>query len=183
MNRMIPGAFALAMILLPGLPDECRAQSDRADSSLREQQGGFLSSLDVHAGVGLAQGARIGLRLQLATSFLLETSYGVEAGNLIGATNAEYRYSVGVDWFPSEGSTGVVSLLFVTQSRPDGLPRNLFEDGFLSLSVGWLPMARGGLNVFLRCGGSFRLYNSNPNLLNPGIGSINVDVGLNYVVL
>jgi hypothetical protein len=124
----------------------CQTPNDTLSKDLQ-------SKFDIHFGLGLSNGARIGARYLINRQFTLESSVGIAAQNLIGATDMENRYAFGVGWHPSFPDPLFFSLLLITRTRPNlSYPNSLFEDNYVSVAAGSMSLSQKGIGFFFRIG-------------------------------
>lgn len=139
----------------------------------------ILPKFDVHVGIAIVSGGRIGVRFMPFNKFSFEISYGKDLRNFISFSDVIDKYSAGINWHMSQKNNLATSLLIIYQYYPD----LTYDTGELLLSpnLTLLSLKSAGFETFIRAGFSVSIYDFQTNSFEFTNFGINLDVGIGWV--
>jgi hypothetical protein len=172
--------FIFILIILSN--SELLAQSTTHHPSLSLKNNSFsevkssISTIDVHLGAGFVPGGRIGLRYLFNKNFSAEIAYGADFRNFFGATEADTRYTFGINYHFNQ-SIAAISIITTYVDHTS----KAYNSFLVSPNFGFIPIRKSGFQVFIRAGVYFEFQNNNSSdkwKLEDFGG--NIDVGISY---
>ena len=139
----------------------------------------ILPKFDVHVGIAIVSGGRIGVRFMPFNKFSFEISYGKDLRNFISFSDVIDKYSAGINWHMSQKNNLTTSLLIIYQYYPDWT----HDTGELLLSpnLALLSLKSAGFETFIRAGFSVSIYDFQTNSFEFTNFGINLDVGIGWI--
>jgi|GEM_PF-2866635 len=146
------------------------------DSLAQEEQNEELSSkYSIFGGASLYSGLRIGGRVQFFENVSFEGSWGKDVLNFIGPSDPNFRYSIGLNYYPDPESNLIINLTYTHPYFPSDF---IVDEHFFLLNLGVLPIKQKGIYFFYDGGVGIKLGKdfAGNNLLF----LLNLQIGIGY---
>ncbi|MFH0989559.1 MAG: hypothetical protein V1799_06030 [bacterium] len=115
-----------------------------------------IPKYDLHLGIGLHRGLRIGGRYYFHSNWSLESSVGT--GMPVFDAPGEYKFTIGVNYHSKIMMNWPLCLGFTGNSLAESIAQNPLNNVIVGFSIGRINREDRGLKIFFRIGVGINIY-------------------------